>query len=422
MSKIVVLGTSVAAIKAIEDIRQNDQASEITLFAFDGFYAYDRTLFSKLIAKEIATSDCLYRQKSFYEKNRINVIFDKTITRINTKRNKIFTEEKDQFDYDLLLIADSPTHKFPDIKGTNKIGLLGLKRLKDIDQIVKSIPIFDTVIINGDSLFSLQIAYALIKRGKEVILIVSTDRLLAMILEDEPSKWLMSFLEEKGLRIIVNNSIAEVLGDSDAKAVRLKSGKVIGAQLICFENTAEDLRIFAEAGIEVKNKICVDHQFKTNVDNVFALDQVCEGADAQMTFDIGVSSSVLEEQGKVVAAKIANQELAFTSLLTINSFEAEGFSCVFIGKIEQSSTIVQHQVIDPVSKNYKKIFIDNGSIVGAILVNANKESDKFFNLIKDKVGVGGLEDFVLDAQNDYARIVDEVQKRSAPTDPAVNTV
>jgi NAD(P)H-nitrite reductase large subunit len=67
MKRIVILGSSVAGAKIIEEIRRNDSSSEITIIAFDGHYPYKRDAFASFISKEITPENVFYRSKDFYE-------------------------------------------------------------------------------------------------------------------------------------------------------------------------------------------------------------------------------------------------------------------------------------------------------------------------------------------------------------------
>ena len=42
MSKILIIGNSLATIKAIEELRRNDQTSDINLLCSEGLLPYDR--------------------------------------------------------------------------------------------------------------------------------------------------------------------------------------------------------------------------------------------------------------------------------------------------------------------------------------------------------------------------------------------
>ena len=173
MKRIVILGSSAAGVKAIEDIRASGPESEITLIAFDGHYPYYRDTFAPYIAKEIDAPKVFCKAKEFYVKNNVNVILDKKLSRINAKRRIICMEDKERIEYDILIVTDTPENQFPDIKGTNKTGIYGYKKLKCIDQLFNAVPLIDTVAVQSDSFTGLQAAAALVKRGKEVIFITS---------------------------------------------------------------------------------------------------------------------------------------------------------------------------------------------------------------------------------------------------------
>ena len=88
----------------------------------------------------------------------------------------------------------------------------------------------------------------------------------------------------KGLRIIRANAISEVLGDKEAKAVKLKGGKVFASEIILFMETDEDLRLFSGLLTRVGQKIDVDADFKaTGVDGLFIVDQPCSASNAEIS-------------------------------------------------------------------------------------------------------------------------------------------
>ena len=310
MKKIVVLGNSIAGVKAIEVIRSADPTIEISMISFDGHYPHRKEFFGKLIANEISFDDILYKPKGYYEGNRITVIVDKNLSRINFKRNVIFCEDKDQIPYDALLISDMPNYKFPEIKGTNKSGVYGIKRLGDIVQIINALPFTDVVSIQSDNLMGLQIAMNLVKREKEVLFITPGNQILPSILNPQQSQKLVNALNQVGLRIVFQNTLSELLGDGELKAVRLKTGKVYASQMVLFSETREDLRFVSDSHLKIKDKICVDSYFKTNIHNVYALDELCELPEAPLTNVSYPSVAELEQQGQIAAKSINGEDIS----------------------------------------------------------------------------------------------------------------
>ena len=255
MKKIVILGNSAAGVKAAEIIRASDQESEISIFSFDGGLPANRDLFPDFIAGALPYEEVLYRPKDFYTKSKINIMFDHSISRINLKKNKIFCEDKSQIDFDVLLITETPEPRFPDIRGANKQGVFSCYRLSAINEIIKTIPLVENIVIQSDTFYGLRIASALSRKGKEVVLVTSHAHLLSPYLDLEGAQFVMKALESKGLGVMTGATISEILGDGEAKAVRLTSGKVIAGDMVIFAETAEDLRLFSDSSLELGKKI-----------------------------------------------------------------------------------------------------------------------------------------------------------------------
>jgi len=276
MKKIIILGSSPEVVEIIEKIRSEDQESQIILMAFDGYYPHNRgDAYIRLLMKESTLEEIFCKGKDFYKKNKVDILIDKKILRINFKRKRVFTEEKVQIDFDELFLTDAPDYQLPVVKGINKNGVYGLKQLKDIDGIMNQLPLTDTIMIQSNSFIGLQAAEVFLERKKEVHMIGVDFETLLADLDDEQKQWLAG-LEEKGLRIMKDNSIEEILGDKDVKAVRLKSGKVMSSEIVIFGETPEEFKMFFEAGLKITQKICADEQHRTNMENIFALGDVCE--------------------------------------------------------------------------------------------------------------------------------------------------
>ena len=75
--------------------------------------------------------------------------------------------------------------------------------------------------------------------GKDVSFIMPDEDFLS-VSDDELLSVVIDAISEKGIQIYRNTAISEILGDGDAKAVRLNSGKVLASQLVVIH---EDLSL-----------------------------------------------------------------------------------------------------------------------------------------------------------------------------------
>lgn len=384
MSKIVIIGSSPAVVKLIEELRSGSFDSEIMLILPEKQYPTFKDSNRKFIAKEIPISQAFCRPQSFYKQHKVDVKTEMTITRINFKRKRIFTLEKEQIEYDTLIVTDPIIYKFPEIKGTNREGCYTLKRFKDLAQAVEIMSIIDTVVIESDCFGGLDWGLGFSAQNKEVVLIIKQNSLFAHLFNEEGSDWIKNKFEEKNIRILLNNEIVEVLGDKEAKAVKLKSGKVIAADFILFGNAQSDMKFFDGILNIGEDRLIVNDRLRVEGEDVYALG--CLSLDTQ-NVKAKNRTVVLEQQAKVVADSLQGNEYYPVYPMIENEFEIEGLRIVVLGDIQISNEIevkVQH---DAEKMILKKFFISNGILIGAILVNAIDEESKMKEIIQKKQNI-----------------------------------
>lgn len=307
MKKILVLGSSIAGVKAIEEIRRCEPDCEATILT-DGEYPYDRGLFAPVLAKEVDYKKIFYKPNDYYEKNRVNIVVGQKIARINLKKCKVTTEGKQAFEGDVLIVTDAPGYKLPEIRGVNKNGVYTLQQLTDLNQILDFLPLIDTVLIQSDSSRGASITAAFLKRDKEVIWVVSSDQVAQDLLNADVTGRLAAATQENMLRVVAGNPIAEILGEGDVKAIRLKSGKILATQIIIFPDAPVDFKILTDPAVTTDGKIRVNEQFQTGIEGVFALDAACTTPGQENAGLLLVT--VLEQQGATVAAALRNPKMA----------------------------------------------------------------------------------------------------------------
>lgn len=379
MKHVVVMGSSIAGTKALELLRQQNPSWSLTLIAPEGYLPYKKDQLASVLAKEATANNILYQDKKFFESNNITLITDSVITRINLKKKKIHTEKKDQIDFDVLILADLPEYRFPEIKGVNKTGVWGINHLKDIIEITKAAGFIDAAVIQSDSWRGLQLASAIHKRKKEAILLLSTESMLVSALEPDVLTALISRLNEEGIKIIESNPIVEILGEGEVMAVRLQSGKVLACQSALIDNTKADIRIFSEPLLEFNQKASVGPQFETNCEGVYAVEDF-----AQSDADVEPSEASAEEEGKLVAAHIQGQTAVAQWPMIEKTLQLGSVQIDCLGTIQTSENRVELRRFDSINCVYQKIIVENNVLVGAILINCPDKKDQYRSWIVQK--------------------------------------
>jgi nitrite reductase (NADH) large subunit len=201
-----------------------------------------------------------------------------------------------------------------------------------------------------------------------------------MHFQEDVVQWLVSRLESSNLRLLRGNTIGEILGDKDAKAIRIKDGKVISAQVIIFADCNEDLKLFTDTGLQINNGIEVNDQFRTNVDSIFALDQVSANRNSEPI----TPTAVLLEQGIAVAAAINGQHRSAEIPPVSLSLNVEGLVITVLGQTKPKSDTEIRRTFNKNAGYYKGLYLENDRLVGAVLINAESEKSNLEWLISEK--------------------------------------
>ncbi len=400
MNNIVFIGNSLAAVKAIEEIRKVNLTVGITIVT-DGVYPYDRERLFPYLSKEIKEKQTLLHPESFYKDNNVRVIGDQTIARFNFKRNQVFFENKEQLEYDVLVLADMATPRWPNIKGSHKEGVYNGVRLKDVKALAEQIPFVENVAVQLSSLAGLKMLCALSNAGKEIVVAAPSAALFTGLLDTESASILKQLLEQNGIRLMLDNPIEEILGDAEAKAIRLKSGKVFAAELIILDDLRLDIRIIKESGLELPDS----HSLQTNFKNVYLADAFLNAFRHPDSNDYNTTSLMLAQQGAVLAQAILGQAVTVAPSLNVTRFQIKGLRGFWLGKTYLEEGGREFLKFDAHNNVYKKIFANETCLSGAVFFNAEEgECSKILDVYEKQLNIRGMEERLLEDDLDIAQL------------------
>jgi hypothetical protein len=259
--KTLVVGNSLDVLPVIEKAVKDHKDGEVVLFATEGVLPYDRSLLPSLLTD--AKEDHLYAtSKIFFASHHLQPMTNETLSRISVKRKYLTTEKKTQISYDRLVLVDTGHLILPQVKGHQKKGVFDCWRLPSIKALKKHLPFMDTVTVVATRAQGLNMACVLSQLNKEVTIISASNGLLPDIFDDETGLLLKQVLEGKGVRVFGQNAVEEILGDSEVKAVKLKSGKVLACDAIIFDEASADIRMLSEPTLTDDDQICIEDCFK----------------------------------------------------------------------------------------------------------------------------------------------------------------
>jgi NAD(P)H-nitrite reductase large subunit len=425
--QIVIIGNSAAGVSAVDAIRKKNKEDKIIVLSNENYPSYCRCVISDFLAGKVTEDRLVYRSNEFFREKNVELLLDKEVVRVVPKKNRIVVEEisssnkeekksKDkrlEFNYDLLLLANGASPKFPDLKGIKKKGVFGFRTIKDTKDILGLVTMSDTACVLGGGLIGLKAAYGLKKRGLDVKVIIHSPQVLSQVVDKQAAKFVQNRLINNGIEILTGRTVTEILGNGDVKAVRLDNGKVIACQIVIVaKGVKPNTNIVTETEIKVNEGICVDENMKTNIPNIFAAGDVCE------TFDITLNKTMVNalwphavEQGKIAGSNIIGENIKYQGSLGMNSVEFFDLPVISMGVYKENKNHEVLTKIRPSEENYKKLVIEGKCLVGAVLVGEINQAGVFLRLIREKIDISSIKNKILYDNFGYPDIKDLMKER-----------
>ncbi|MCM8813104.1 MAG: FAD-dependent oxidoreductase [Candidatus Omnitrophica bacterium] len=281
MKQVVIIGCSAAGVSAAAAMRATDPAAHITMVSDERTAGYRRMCLGNLLVKSKRLKDCLIEPPDFFDRLGITLALGSTVEKINPRRREVALTDKTKFPFDVCIVAGGRDAVFPrELRGAQKQGVFTFRSIAALAALEQLIPISSTACVWGAGIAGLTAAACLRQRGLEVKLITARQQLLPEFLDLAAAELLRRVLESRGIEILFEMDIREVIGESDVKAVRLNSGKVIGCELLVVDAfNAARARFLSDTDIAVTEQgIAVDQFLQTSNPAIFAAGDCVDSA------------------------------------------------------------------------------------------------------------------------------------------------
>ena len=397
----VIIGNSVAAIGAIRGIRKVDPAGTITVISREWHPAYGRPLISYLLGGLISEKRMPYLPENFYNANGVNLLLGSEVTGVDPGRKKVKLASGETLSYSKLLIATGGDPFIPPIEG-----LAGKDRVFTFttwDDAAKLKALADDIkraVVIGGGLIGLKAAEGLHLLEKPVTIVELADRVLSSAFDRPAGRVIAKKMKAHGLEVLTEETVVRIEGESSViDGVTLRSGDFVPCDTVIVAIGVRPAASFlAGSGIEVNRGVVVDDRMETSVPGVFAAGDVTEARDffssTKNPMPIWPDAYI---QGDVAGIAMAGGKASYGGGLAMNSIEFFKVPTISLG-ITNPPEGKEYEVLtyqDLESFLYRKIVLQDGRLVGAVLVGAVDRAGILAGLIRERLVVEPFKDQLL---------------------------
>ncbi|NLZ49435.1 MAG: NAD(P)/FAD-dependent oxidoreductase [Clostridiales bacterium] len=368
--RIIIVGGGVAAVSAIKSIREINEKAEIYLFGSERFYPYYRLRLTKGLFDNTVEDKILLRKIDWYVENNVNIHMGKAVSSIDTDKKEITLEDGSKFNFDKLLLA-SGSHNFkPPIKGIDKTGVYTIRKLDDVEKLNAYIKEKKTILNIGGGIQGLETAWILHQNGKEVIIAEAMPRIMPRQLDERASSILQKAIEKLGIKLLINKQVKSIEGNDKVEGFTLDSGEYFPCDTVIYSvGVRANIDFFKNSSIKTNMGAVVNEYMETSEKGIYAAGDV-----AEFNGRLGGIWTVAVEQGTVAGYNIAGKETKYTGVTPSTMLNAFNISLFSIGNVDENNctnSMIEDKEDDI---NYKRLFIKDNKIVGAIVLGDTKKA------------------------------------------------
>ena len=389
VERVVVLGNGIAGVTAADHVRRRHPLAEIDLVADEPHHLYNRMGIARLIYGRSAMQGLYLNPDAWYDEHAVTPWLNTRARSIDRIRQTVELGTGESLRYDRLILATGSRSFVPAIDGFGGPGSFVLRTAED----ALGLRAFTqrngaaTAVVAGGGLLGLEAAYALHKLGLRVTVLERGDRLLRRQLDARASALLHAYLEGLGLAILCDAETAAVEGDGRVRMAHLADGRGVEADVfLAAAGITPNAELARAAGLAVNRGVLVDERMRTQDHAILAAGDVAEHAGrVHGLWPVAVAQAEVAADNAVGGRKEYRGSVPFTMLKVV------GVELTSVGRFEEQAAD-EVIVLEEPGGRYRKLVIEDGRIVGAILLGHSAEVAAVRTAIDRGFPVGGVMD------------------------------
>jgi NAD(P)H-nitrite reductase large subunit len=383
----LIIGGGIAGTTAAEGIRKKSQAS-VMIVTGEAHTLYSRVRLPDYVAGQIPRERVFMKDEPWYRERNITLVRERTVQSLSRADRAVRLNDGSTVRYGALLLAMGGAARHLSCPGSDWPGVHYLRTIDDADQLVSAIPAATRAVVVGGGFIGLELARGFAQRGLEATLVLMEPRFWPAFLDAEANAMVERTLRSNGIEVRYSEQLQSIRGDGTLRHAVMASGNSFPCDIMGVGIGISTLHPFVkDAGLEIRKGIVTDEYLRTSDSHIFAAGDVTEFFDLTrgQSNQIGNWSNAME-QGKAAGVNMTGEltPYRFVGNYVITVF---GFS---VGLTGDSAAPPGTEIIARRSSErgtYARLFVRDGVIKGAAVLNAPKENVTISQLIKQEIRI-----------------------------------
>lgn len=406
----LIVGNGIAGINAARAIREMDTAAPIVMVSDETFPPYSRPMISYVLEGSEPHEKLPLFPGNVYEDLNITPVLGHRAARLDVKKKTVRLENGADIDFETLLIASGADARQIKVPGSDLGNIFTMRTQKDVlDQLKAVSQGVENALVLGGGLVGFKAAHALLKRGINVTMLITSPYPLAMQVDETAGKMILEELQAHGLSVKVGVSVTAFDGDEKVGNARLDSGETMNCDLVIVGKGVDpSLGFIPENDIDIGYGIQVDPYLCSSVPDIYA------AGDAAETFDIARQTRWINAiwpeaavQGRIAGFNMAGRKVVCPGSLGRNVMRIYGLDVMTMGLAnpEKTEDLEIIQAGGETAGAYRRLVFRGDILVGAVLINQVEQGGVFRAMIENRVPVRIPKKYLMSLNFNYGRLL-----------------
>jgi len=383
--KLLIIGAGPAGVTVAETLRQHDARSSIVMLTSEPYPPYSPPAMLEYF--QTGQKVHFWKGEDFPERLDLDYRSGAQVVAMLPEQHDVKLADGETLSYDKAVIATG-SRLYAPIDGADKLGIYNFKSLSAAEELVRQVREGNAqnALIVGAGFIGVEIALLLRDLGIEVTQIEMEDRVMPRMLDTETGAIVTDIMRQRGINVQLNTKASAFLGEPQAEAVELESGKTLSADLlVAATGVKPNIEFLQECGAKTNRGVIVDEYLSTNLPDVYAAGDVAE------TFDRLTGEQYIHaifpnavEQAKIVAHNLLGENLAYDGAESMNSLKHLGLPLMAVGQMVGEELRVQG------GNSLRKLYLQDDRIVGFRLTGDLSAAGIYRTLMNKRVNVSGF--------------------------------
>ncbi len=389
--RYAIIGNGIAGINAAEAIRELDRDGAIVMLGDETDIPYSRPMISNVLEGSQRPDQLPIRSEHFYDQLNITPMLGRRVEAIDVEKRQIGLPDGRRVDFDCLLIASGADPRPLRADGLDLDHIFYMRTQTHVLGQIAALEDARRAVVLGGGLVGFKAAYALLKRGVKVTMLITSAYPLAMQVDETAGKMILDRLLAHGLDVRVGVSVNAFQGNGKVQTAVTDDGRSVLCDMAIIGKGVLPARDFIpREQIHVDLGVVVDEHLQSSAAGIYAAGDVAESIDiARRCRWVNAIWPEAAAQGRIAGYNMAGRSVAYPGSLSRNVMRVYDLDVMTLGYAGPGDDpdLSVFRWGGARQGWYRSLVFRDDLLIGAVLINGIEQGGVIRALIANRIPI-----------------------------------